>query len=191
MEIKTERRPGNGDQTSFRVKVENGPEPGSRLNPGSDEDVSILRERGSFSFKDVSNIKSDTQPAQLDTVEVIIHIILLIFVVVIRIRSTWICVFFCSGLLNQIILYRGLLRHPSYEAHVLPKFRGFSQIFNQLFSLYAKQSRDDFKDVHRLEDLSLKNISEEILHQYIFRSVLLILFYLHNVNKKKKSLRET
>ena len=34
----------------------------------------------------------------------------------------------------------------------------------------AKQSRDDFKDVHRLEDLSLKNYPEEILRQYIFRS---------------------
>ena len=70
MEIKTERRPRKDDQTSSRVKVEYGSEPGSRLNPGSDEDVSILKERGSFDFKDVSNIKPDTQPAQVDTVEV-------------------------------------------------------------------------------------------------------------------------
>ncbi|XP_023331038.1 uncharacterized protein LOC111703357 isoform X2 [Eurytemora carolleeae] len=69
MEIKTERRPRKDDQTSSRVKVEYGSEPGSRLNPGSDEDVSILKERGSFDFKDVSNIKPDTQPAQVDTVE--------------------------------------------------------------------------------------------------------------------------
>ena len=36
----------------------------------------------------------------------------------------------------------------------------------------AKQSRDDFKDVHGLEDLSLNNFPEEILRQYIFQSVL-------------------
>ena len=42
------------------------------------------------------------------------------------------------------------------------------------FSQLAKQSRDDFKDVHGLEDLSLKNFPEEILRQYIFRSVLLL-----------------
>ena len=38
----------------------------------------------------------------------------------------------------------------------------------------AKQSRDDFKDVHGLEDLSLNNIPEEILRQRIFGNVLLL-----------------
>ena len=38
----------------------------------------------------------------------------------------------------------------------------------------AKQSRDDFKDVQRLEDLRLKNLPEEILCLDIFLSVLII-----------------
>ena len=38
----------------------------------------------------------------------------------------------------------------------------------------AKQSRDDFKDVHGLEDLSLNNFPEEILRQRIFGNVLLL-----------------
>ena len=38
----------------------------------------------------------------------------------------------------------------------------------------AKQSRDDFKDVYGLEDLSLKNFPEEILRQRIFRNVLFL-----------------
>ena len=37
----------------------------------------------------------------------------------------------------------------------------------------AKQSRDDFKDVHGLEDLSLNNFPEEILRQCFFRNALL------------------
>ena len=43
-------------------------------------------------------------------------------------------------------------------------------------SAKSKQSRDDFKDVHGLEDLSLKIFPEEILRQYIFRSVLFIVY---------------
>ena len=38
----------------------------------------------------------------------------------------------------------------------------------------AKQSRDDYKYVHGLEDLSLNNFPEKILRQYIFRSVLFL-----------------
>ena len=32
----------------------------------------------------------------------------------------------------------------------------------------AEQPRDDFQDVHGLDDLILKNFPEEILRQYIF-----------------------
>ena len=147
MEIKTERRPRKGDQTSSRVKVEYGSDPGSRLNPGSD--VSIFKERGSFDFKDVSNIKPDKQPAQVDTVEVKpsdsrdqkhnsyyfahlcssnkdpFHLDLFFFL-------------FRSIKSNHTLRkrYLGCLRHPSYGAQVLPTFRGFSLIFNQLFQNY-------------------------------------------------------
>ena len=38
----------------------------------------------------------------------------------------------------------------------------------------ANQSRDDFKDVYGLEDLSLNYFPEEILRQRIFRNVLFL-----------------
>ena len=38
----------------------------------------------------------------------------------------------------------------------------------------AKPFRDDFKDVQRLEDLSLKSFPEELLSQYIFRNKLFL-----------------
>ena len=51
-----------------------------------------------------------------------------------------------------------------------------------------KQSRDDFKDVHGLEDLSLKNFPDEILRQCIFWNVLFLqkMSYLMIWQRKKE-----
>ena len=52
----------------------------------------------------------------------------------------------------------------------------------------VKQSRDDFKDVYGLEDLSLNNFPEEILLQCIFRNVLFLqkISYLMSWQRKKE-----
>ena len=49
-----------------------------------------------------------------------------------------------------------------------------SSKYTPVLRIVIQKSRDDLNDVHGLEDLSLINFPQEILHQYIFRSELFL-----------------